>query len=646
VVEGSGRGEFSFPSCCKLGNRITYTNADSDTQIHDAEDALGEASHDDESDSGTSDDDFSYILGWKTSITASSHPPTNAIHQLWQSFVENVNPLTKIVHVPSLQPAIEKAVADIEHIPKGFEALMFAIYSMAVLSLTEDECKETLGESRGILLTRYVAATKVALSRAKFMSSTSIVVMQALVLHILSVRGVYESRAVWNLTGLAIRVAEGMGMRLDGTLLGLSPFETEIRRRIWWQLKMHDFRAAELCGQAKFRDFELDETTPKKPANVNDSDLYPSMKHAPAESTGPTEMIWCAIRSELSTFAVAHKAKVQKLGKVAFTSEEFAAMDDLKIKDGFIAEIEELMETKFLRFCDPSDPLHYMVSFAARCATDLIRFIAHHPRRWTNMDQVPAAEEQLVWKLVLQLLERYNMMQSSPQLQHFAWNVPYFIQWHAVIHVLDTLRIHPLHTEAEKAWHIIDKLYEYNSDMLLSTKWPIFVAVGNLCLKAFGVRAAALKKNYLGCSNPPEYIIRLQGQRKRARERREVGLTKRNKHDELGGQKILPATVSSATFPDTNITPSDALAEVHSLQYPIGNQPEISIQGSTRIGDDAFWLGDAPGDNLVAVGAPDMMNLNMDVIMSQDYWLDTPNDEVIDWAQWDAWFGNIGSSLP
>lgn len=68
-----------------------------------------------------------------------------------------------------------------------------------------------------------------------------------------------------------------MGMHLDGTLLDLSPFETEIRRRIWWQLMPHDFRAAELCGQAKFRDFRFDDTTPRKPANINDSDLHPAM---------------------------------------------------------------------------------------------------------------------------------------------------------------------------------------------------------------------------------------------------------------------------------------------------------------------------------------------------------------------------------
>jgi hypothetical protein len=379
-------------------------------------------------------------------VTASSHPPAGLIHQLWQTFIENVNPLTKLVHVPSLQPAIEKAITNIEHVPRGFEALMFAIYSMAVLSLTEDECKEILGETQAILLRRYVAATKESLSRAGFISSTSIVVLQALVLHIISIRDDYEPRAVWSLTGLAIRVAEGMGMHLEGILLGLSPFETEIRRRIWWQLRMYDFRAAELCGQAKFRDFELDETTPKKPANINDSDLYPTMSQAAAESTKPTEMIWCMLRFELFGFAATQKARMHKLGKAVFVSNEYAAMnmDDLKIKNVFIKELEDRIETKYLGFCDPSQPLQLMALLGGRSTTNIVLFMAHHPRRWANMDHVPASEKQLVWSIVIQLLEQYNMMQSSPQLRCFAWNIPYFIQWHAVIHVLDTLRAEPL----------------------------------------------------------------------------------------------------------------------------------------------------------------------------------------------------------
>jgi hypothetical protein len=538
------------------------------------------------------------------------HPPTHLIHQLWQTFIENVNPLTKLVHIPSLQPAIEKAIANINHVPKGFEALMFSIYSMAVTSLTEAECRRRLGESRATLLPRYIAATKTALSRAKFMSTTSIVVMQALVFYIFTVRNIYEFRAVWALTGLAIRVAEGMGMRIDGTLLGLSPFETEIRRRIWWQLRMHDSRAAELSGQAKFRDFELEETSPKKPANINDQDMYPTMTQAPIESTKPTEMIWCILRSEFAIFATSQHAKVHKLAKSGFISEQYAAMDDLEKKDAFVAEIEDMIETKFLRFCDPSDPLQFMVLVIARCAVNLIQFTAHHPRRWSNGNSVTKSERQFVWNIVLQLLERYNMMQSSPQLRRFAWNVPYFIQWPAIIHLLDTLRTEPLNPDAVKAWGQIDNMYEMNSQILLDSNKPIFVAVGNLCLKAFTAREHALIKDGINPPDPPEYILKLQAQRSQSKAKRETTLSNTNSR-------------------------SDVPSEAYSHEQPVN-----SVEENIPIGDDAFWLGGDLEDHIFPNKVVDTTNIDMDAILAQNYGFDTVNDEVINWAQWDAWFGN------
>ncbi|KAL9066410.1 MAG: hypothetical protein Q9157_007144 [Trypethelium eluteriae] len=616
-------------------------------EIYDAEDAPEEDSaDDDESDNGASYDDFAYVLGWKTPVSAFSHPPAGHIHQLWQTFIENVNPLSKLVHVPSLQPAIEKAINNIEHIPRGFEALMYAIYSMAVLSLTDDECNELLGETRTILLPRYVAATKAALSRARFMSSTSIVVLQALVLHILSIRDAGEPRAVWSLTGAAIRIAEGIGLRLDGTLLGLSPFETEIHRRIWWQLRMHDFRAAELSGQAKFRNFDLDETTPKQPANVNDSDLYPAMPYAAIESTKPTEMIWIMFRSDLSSFAATQKVKMQKLGKAMATSEEYVAMDDLQIKDGFIKKLEDMLETKYLRFCDPTQPLQLMTSISIRAAINLVSFLAHHPRRWAHLDQVPPAEQQLVWNIVLQLLEQYNMIQTLPQIRRFGWSIPYFIQWHAVIHVLDTLRANPLHPDGVKAWRLIDALYENNSETLLGINRPIFVAVGNLCLRAYSARIAALTKEARYPSDPPAYITKLREQREAAKARREVLPVRGKVQEALNSETILTKSDTDATLPDTSPESVEALGAAQPQQHPAAKRPLNPVQSSARTGDDTYWLSDALDNGFVIDGAEDMMNLDTDAILAQDNWLDTSNDEVIDWAQWDAWLSNINPVRP
>lgn len=153
-------------------------------EFHYPEEAL-EDSSDEASDVSESDDELGFVLSIASKPNYRySHPPIESIHQLWQIFVENVDPLAKVVHVPSLQPAIQKAATDMDKVPRPFEALMFAIYATAVMSLKDNECQRRLGESRETLLSRYISGTKAALSRSKFMGTISIVVLQALVLHV------------------------------------------------------------------------------------------------------------------------------------------------------------------------------------------------------------------------------------------------------------------------------------------------------------------------------------------------------------------------------------------------------------------------------------------------------------------------------
>jgi hypothetical protein len=544
-----------------------------------------------------------------------------------------------MVHVPSLQLAIEKAITDIERIPRGFEALMFAIYSLAVLSLTDEQCQELHGESREKLLHRYVAATKAALQRAKFMGTNSLVVLQALVFHILSVRDMYDARTMWSLTGVAIRVAEGMGLQRDGTLLGLSPFETEIRRRVWWQLKMHEFRAAELNGQSKFRIFDFDEAPPKKAANVNDCDLWPAMPLPPIESTKPTEMTWCSMRSDLATFAAGQIAKMKNESQLKFTSEEYAALDDMKMKDDFIKGLEDLLETKYLRFCDPSQPLQFLTLLGARMATNIVRFVAHHPRRWANLDHVPPSERQFVWDIAMSLLEQCNMLQSNPQLQCFAWSVPYVMPWHVVIHVLDTIRVDPLHDDSTKAWSLLTGLYTNNQDTLLGNKEQIYIAIGNLCLRAFDAYTAAATQAKSKLPEPPEFITKLRDLRRAAKAKKDAVLAAKKKErttENLQNESV--TTIPDATNP-TSAAPPAQTQGINHLQAPPNH-----VSSNMRSDADSFWLNQSL-DGVFTNGAADMdmIDVDTDVNLAQGAWLDTTAGNGIDWSQWDAWFGNSQS---
>ncbi|KAL8692347.1 MAG: hypothetical protein Q9218_002598, partial [Villophora microphyllina] len=457
------------------------------------------------------------------------HPSTEHICQLWQVFIENVDPLTKIVHVPSLQPAIQKATADPERIPRNFEALMFAMYAAAVMSLHNEECNRRLGKPRGILLSYYLSATKLALSRTRFMGTMSLVVLQALVLHLFTVRNIYGPRAVFTLTGVAIRIGEGMGLHRDGESSGVPPFEAEIRRRIWWQLQMHDFRAAELAGLAKFRDFKSLDNTCNPPLNINDSELYPGMSSPASPSSKLTDMLFFQLRIEFTSFARRRVAQFrEKEQNKNEWVELLAARSDQSTKDGFVNEIEEILEMKYLRYCDPSQPLQLLTMLTARSALNMVRFLAHHPRTWTGPEMTPEPVRKYVWDRSITILEQFETTQSDRRLQGYSWYYTYHMPWHVLIHVLDTLRAQPLILNAAKTWRIIEATFENNPDMVANTKKPIHVAVGNLCLTAWDAHDAALTHQGVGSEREPQFITKLRQQREAAKARRKQRLV-RNK---------------------------------------------------------------------------------------------------------------------
>lgn len=81
-----------------------------------------------------------------------------------------------------MQQLILDAVGDLEHVSKGLEALMFAIYTFAVTSLSTLECESMFGEAKSTLLAKYRLRTQQALVRAEFLRSSELVILQAFVL--------------------------------------------------------------------------------------------------------------------------------------------------------------------------------------------------------------------------------------------------------------------------------------------------------------------------------------------------------------------------------------------------------------------------------------------------------------------------------
>lgn len=135
-------------------------------------------------------DGIDLILGTPLASAATSglHPKPMLMNKLWKIFRQSVDPLVKLFHVPTVHKVFDQAAQDMSTISSANEALMFAIYACAIMSLTEAECKTLTGEEKTLMLARYHYGTRQFLMKADLLNSSDLVPLQALELFLVSVQ--------------------------------------------------------------------------------------------------------------------------------------------------------------------------------------------------------------------------------------------------------------------------------------------------------------------------------------------------------------------------------------------------------------------------------------------------------------------------
>ncbi len=290
-----------------------------------------------------------------------------------------------------------------------------------------------------------------------------------------------------------------MGLHRDGASLGLLPFETEMRRRLWWQIVLLDGHIAQLAGTSVSA---VDWDT-QVPSNLNDSDLSPETKELPREHVGATEMIHCLIRYEFRDYFRETVAKVSSTNSF------------LQEKDRSISELENRLESKYLRYCDPLVPLHVASVALARSSICKMRLVAHHPGQYPDKGaSLPREERDMLFATSLKMMEYDTLCQATPSVGRFHWHLNVTFQLDAFVFMLSELRGRSSEKIAESAWEQIQSVYHYHPDLITDTKNPLYVAIGTLTLRAWELRETALERQLQRMPEVPQCITLLRSQRK------------------------------------------------------------------------------------------------------------------------------------
>jgi len=131
--------------------------------------------------------------------------------------------------------------------------------------------------------------TEEALGQADLLNNPDINILQALIIYLNILQHTDETRAAWILAGTMVRVAVSVKLHRDGSrLLNLSPFEVEMRRRIWWQICFIDSRSEDL----QVSGYKLSEAVfdTEVPVSLDDTNIELNMTEPAVETEGWTDM--------------------------------------------------------------------------------------------------------------------------------------------------------------------------------------------------------------------------------------------------------------------------------------------------------------------------------------------------------------------
>ncbi|KAH8676149.1 hypothetical protein BX600DRAFT_535629 [Xylariales sp. PMI_506] len=445
---------------------------------------------------------------------ASFHPSAELATRLWNIYKTKVDSCAgfKLLHVPTDEVRVYSVIYDPMIASPEDLSLCFAIYFTATMCLDDAELLY-LGQDRTTLLFRFKVGLEQSFAHGNFLDCPTFTGLTALVVYLLALRLQNQGKGVWILMGLAIRIAQCLSLHHDGKRLGLSPFVTEIRRRLWWHLISRGSRAGEDYGVENTNGLLLRPDV-DLPANVEDTDLYPEMSQSPK-----SKKCWTFMTASLIYIDIAKS--MEKLGSIASCSTSPLPSEEVRAE--IVGQARERVES-LLEHCNPVLPQQCATKLWSRFLLRKLDFLTR--LQWkllqhngSNEDFV--TEENLTEALAV--LEPRLFDDTVPQ-KLIASAKKAYPQYHVIMYILWHLCIKPDGPNADKAWQTIDTIFSVELGNEIpqgpGSKMAILVALKD---KAMAVRAKTL----------------LQREEEKAPDF--------NHHGQLAARNILPENSSSPT---------------------------------------------------------------------------------------------------
>ncbi|RYP54772.1 hypothetical protein DL768_000500 [Monosporascus sp. mg162] len=480
------------------------------------------------------------------------HPEPDHVRYLAEIYFNNFDIIVKVLHRPTVLAALRRfadASGDRTQLTPEQEALFFAIYYAAVTTLPAGECAAHLGHERAELVQAFQAGLEHCLATADYLNSDSLETLQALTIYVACLRCHSGSRSSWALLSLPIRLAQALGLHREAGGAGdeavasrFSAYETELRRRLWWQLIVLDIRGVEDRGSDPIVARGSYDT--RLPLNLDDDDFGPDTPGPLAEREGPTDMTFSLCTAQSSGIFLYLNYMASGAGPHPRPPSE----------EETVAHAQHL-EAQFVAGVGPDTP-HvgaYIASFIVRLIILKLWLVTQYPthrrrdsaaagryraekqRRQQQQDATVAAavagltvgagpgpgnsssgsttgyfygnnnnnggggggvSREATLRTAVSIMElSHHSSSAGPLAPRFGWWSATYVQWHPLAVALAELCGGGIGGElADRAWRVIDEVFPLWAERIADTKrGTLWRPIRKLYRKAKAARRAALE---------------------------------------------------------------------------------------------------------------------------------------------------------
>lgn len=313
--------------------------------------------------------------------------------------------------------------------------------------------------------------------------------MQAFALFLLVVRRHDESRFCWAMTSLAVRLAQGMGIHRDGEQFGLPPFETEMRRRVWWVIMSVDLRSTEEHGsELAIADGTFDT---RIPLNINDADISPDSTAMPPEREGRTDMAAAIVRYSICSLT--------RQFQIPFGAHGVKCdLPTLIAKEKKLLDLYQSVQQKYLRdvALDEADRLYYVVAMIARVIIGKASLVLYGQLLFPGAEQQLTAEiRQRLFVGAISMIECSVRLGTDRSCRQYRWLLKSYTSLHTMSYTVVEICRRPWTPLVERAWKAITE-FEHHPLQLPSKGEHVAVTIPlrKLFLRAQRHREAEIKR--------------------------------------------------------------------------------------------------------------------------------------------------------